>query len=82
MSLTSPATNAWLYFLSGALVPTLAFLFLRKAESHQVHNEDDDEDEDMIGVKATGPSSSWNILHAPYKVSLFYKQYTSDNFIG
>jgi PTH2 family peptidyl-tRNA hydrolase len=72
---SSPSSNSpWLYFVSGALLPSLAFFFLRRARNDNARDHDDDDydddDDSLQGIEATGPSSSWNITHAPYKMVL------------
>lgn len=61
--------SPWAYFLAGALLPTIAGYFLLGNRLRDSDDDDDDsDDEDLFGIVATGPSSSWSILHAPYKV--------------
>ena len=66
-----------MYFLAGALLPTLA-LFLRKpnptATSNNHTDHDDDSDSDMEGVGSGGPSSKWGRQDAPYKMVLCVNQ--------
>ena len=65
-----PSTSHWLYFLAGALLPTIAYS-LRKSGKKSTSNRDDaDDDEDLDGVETTGPSSQWGLMQGPYKVSL------------
>ena len=72
-------SQPWIYFLSGALVPSIAYFFLWKYnqkgsnadETDDDASEDDTEtDSELFGVSNSGPSSKWNISDAPYKVSL------------
>lgn len=88
MASTNPS-SPWMYFLAGALLPTLAIVLLRKPfkvdlEQSQKHvdnhddNDDDDEfdddDEDMEHLMTGGPSSKWGRLDAPYKMVLCVNQ--------
>ena len=51
----------------------------RKARDYGNDNDDDEDDDDsaddsiddddLFGVQTSGPSSTWNITDAPYKVS-------------
>lgn len=80
---SSVTSNApWIYFLAGALLPTLAFL-LRKSPAEPAvlpasdndndsdyDSDDEEEDEDMEGVVEGGPSSKWGLQDAPYKMVL------------
>lgn len=71
--MTSNASNAvspWLYFLSGALLPSLGWYFLRSKDSDDADDSDDDEDSQTDVVESTGNSSTWGIQHAPYKMVL------------
>ena len=90
-SSSSPsASQPWLYFLTGALLPTIAYYFLlRQKKALQVDDDDDDdddhessededsEDDSLFGIEATGPSSKWSINDAPYKVSNSCKALTA-----
>jgi hypothetical protein len=62
-----PSTSHWLYFLAGALLPTIAYT-LSKSGKKSTSNRDAD-DEDLDGVETTGPSSQWGLMQGPYKVS-------------
>lgn len=62
-----PSTSHWLYFLAGALLPTIAYS-LSKSGKKSTSNRDAD-DEDLDGVETTGPSSQWGLMQGPYKVS-------------
>jgi hypothetical protein len=82
MSITSSSNSwsnsqPWIYFLSGALLPSIAYFFLWKYnqkgsnddEKDDDTSEDDTEtDSELFGVSNSGPSSKWNIADAPYKV--------------
>mmetsp|Transcript_25186 Transcript_25186/g.35289 ORF Transcript_25186/g.35289 Transcript_25186/m.35289 type:complete len:182 (+) Transcript_25186:135-680(+) len=70
------STPSWIFFAAGALIPTITFfLFGNKLRpSVEIDNDDDEEDEDMIGVAADGPSSSWGYQNAPYKMLLIVNQ--------
>jgi PTH2 family peptidyl-tRNA hydrolase len=69
----------WLYFLAGALLPSLAMILMRR-QTPTRSNDDDDEhddetdDEDMDGVTSGGPSSKWGYKDAPYKMVLCVNQ--------
>jgi hypothetical protein len=65
--------------MAGALLPSLAYYFLKGGKSRKTSSNDDSDDdsddddeyssdEDMFGIETTGPSSKWNIMNAPYKV--------------
>lgn len=76
--------DPWLYFLTGALIPTIA-LFLLHKKTPKVHSGDERiEDEDLSGVLVGGPSSKWTIKDAPYKVSVacvgFSQSYNKTRF--
>jgi peptidyl-tRNA hydrolase len=84
---SSPTSNSqWLYFLAGALLPSLALLLLRRPQpppppvtttSKEDDDDDDDsssDDEDMDGVVEGGPSSKWGHDDAPYKLVLCVNQ--------
>jgi PTH2 family peptidyl-tRNA hydrolase len=84
MTSSSTTTGSpWIYFVSGALLPSLAFLFLRQRQAAAAVNdndnedwetdEDDEDDEDMQGTKG-GPSSEWGLQDAPYKMVLCVNQ--------
>lgn len=77
---TSSEVSPWMYFLAGALLPTLA-LFLRTPNhptrpnnSDEDEDDDDDDDSDMEGVAEGGPSSKWGRQDAPYKMVLCINQ--------
>ena len=69
----SNSPNPLLYFLAGALVPSLAWVLLQSKakESNDSGKNDDDgeEDEDTAETTTGGPSSNWGYSDAPYKVS-------------
>lgn len=64
------SSSPWLYFLGGVLLPTIPMIiFSRKDRRKTRHvDADSDDDEDLAGVETTGPSSSWGLMHGPYKV--------------
>ena len=77
------SVQPWIYFLSGALLPTISYFFLLRSKKKDDDDSDDDEDddddsedesqdEDLFGVETSGPSSKWNITDAPYKVSVYF----------
>ncbi|CAB9500284.1 Probable peptidyl-tRNA hydrolase 2 [Seminavis robusta] len=68
--------NHLVYFLAGALVPSLAWFFLRPKndEFDPVAMEDDDDDEDTADATKGGPSSEWGYTDAPYKMVLCVNQ--------
>eukprot|EP00934_Nitzschia_sp_Nitz4_P000774 Nitzschia sp. Nitz4//scaffold15_size197535//193419//193982//NITZ4_001616-RA/size197535-processed-gene-0.274-mRNA-1//1//CDS//3329537829//774//frame0 len=74
--------DAWLYFLAGALLPTLAIVVKQQFgpstkdyyKDSDDEDSDDDSDDDMQGVKTDGPSSSWGRRDAPYKLVLCVNQ--------
>ena len=86
-SMTNMVTNnipeSALYFTAGALLPTLAWIFLGRSSSSSSPSHDDghirstddfqdaeDGDEDMEGISEVGPSSQWGVRQAPYKMVL------------
>jgi len=81
MSTVNPAP--WVYFLAGALLPSIALL-LRKPtatpsrdDNIGVEDDDDDDyddDDDMAGLSSGGPSSAWGARDAPYKMVLCVNQ--------
>jgi peptidyl-tRNA hydrolase len=79
---SSPTSNSqWLYFLAGALLPSLALLLLRRPQppppvttTSKGDDDDDSEDEDMDGIVEGGPSSKWGHQDAPYKLVLCVNQ--------
>jgi PTH2 family peptidyl-tRNA hydrolase len=83
MSVSSSAidSSAWLHFLAGALVPTVAWFFLRRpasvtgatVDNMEDDDEFDDDDDDEDGSPETNISSSpkdWGPQDAPYKMVL------------
>ncbi len=78
--------SPWMYFLAGALLPTLAIFLLRKQSKFEIDqdakdhsdndevDEDDEDDEDMDNLTSGGPSSKWGRLDAPYKMVLCVNQ--------
>ena len=72
MASTKAEIAPWMFFLAGALLPSIA-MFLNKwnTSSSTVRNNDsDDDDEDMDGVVTGGQSSKWGYQDAPYKMIL------------
>ena len=73
------ATNL-MYFVAGALLPTLALVLLRQFRPTGQPEEYDDDDESDDGLPAPtggGPQASaqeWGIRHAPYKMVLCVNQ--------
>jgi peptidyl-tRNA hydrolase len=78
--MSSTSSSPWVYFLSGALLPTLAMFLLRKkpilsaSEDDDSDSDDYSDDEDMDNVTTGGPSSKWGELDAPYKMVLCVNQ--------
>ena len=72
LSTVSSSQSPLVYFLAGALVPSLAWFFLRPktTPAHVEDFDDDEEDEDIADTTVGGPSSKWGYTDAPYKVSL------------
>lgn len=80
---STAASQPWLYFLAGALLPTLAYYIMgpssmkkKKPKNDDSEYDDDDSanesvDEDLFGIQTTGPSSKWGMMNAPYKVCVF-----------
>lgn len=79
LSASSGPKSEWLYFLAGAILPTLAWMMTPKggrsasSESGSSGSNDSD-DEDMDGVAEGGPSSKWGYSDAPYKMVLCVNQ--------
>lgn len=72
--MTSPANSPWMYFVAGALLPTLALVFVRRSAATPAPIISDDDDEDMDGLTTGGPSSKWGRMDAPYKMVLCVNQ--------
>lgn len=72
MNSSTNANAPWIYFLAGTLLPSLALIFLRWTPADALNS--DEEDEDMEGVAAGGPSSKWGYGDAPYKMVLCVNQ--------
>lgn len=79
MTMASPSSSPWLYFVAGALLPTIAFVLTRSGtkqvkrrrsddDEESSSSDDDDDDEDLHGIETTGPSSQWGMMDSPYKV--------------
>ncbi|KAI2494610.1 aminoacyl-tRNA hydrolase [Fragilaria crotonensis] len=85
-STSSSISQPWIYFLSGALLPTLSyFLLFRPKKRNDDDNSDDDDhddseddsdDDDLFGIETSGPSSKWSIMDAPYKEKSLHKLVT------
>jgi PTH2 family peptidyl-tRNA hydrolase len=80
-SSSSTTSSPWIYFVSGALLPSLAFLFLRQRQAAAALNDNnddsdgsDDDDEDSLQGTTGGPSSKWGYTDAPYKMVLCVNQ--------
>jgi PTH2 family peptidyl-tRNA hydrolase len=79
-SSSSTPTAPWIYFVSGALLPSLAFLFLRQRQAAAAVNDnddtdsDDDDDSEFLKVTSSGDSSKWGYKDAPYKMVLCVNQ--------
>ena len=73
---SSTSTPSWLYFLSGALLPTLAFLLSRKISTNKDNKESernydsDEDDEDFERLTNTQTAAQWGMQDAPYKMIL------------
>ena len=76
MATASANTPPWVYFLSGTIVPSLAWLLQRSKASNRAAEEEDedDEDEDTAGISTGGPSSKWGYADAPYKVRMVWSR--------
>lgn len=75
MSASSP--TPWMYFLAGALLPSLALLLRRPPQrtgNTAASKDDDDSDSDMEGLATGGPSSKWGRMDSPYKMVLCVNQ--------
>lgn len=84
-SVSASLMQPWLYFLSGALLPSIAYYILWKRSEEQIEqllNQESDDDEsdndDSNGgtaepAKTDGPSS-WGMAHGPYKMVLIVNQ--------
>jgi PTH2 family peptidyl-tRNA hydrolase len=83
-SASSTADSVWIYFLAGALLPSLAWILMHKkssasplkSDSNDSNDSDDSDgdDSDMEGVVEGGPSSKWGYTDAPYKMVLCVNQ--------
>jgi PTH2 family peptidyl-tRNA hydrolase len=82
MSLPS-STSPWVYFLSGSLLPTIAFIIWRKNILSSIENDyyddsdddDSDDDDDDNTVPLTNKSAKdWGMKDAPYKMVLCVNQ--------
>jgi PTH2 family peptidyl-tRNA hydrolase len=78
-SSSTTTSSPWIYFVSGALLPSLAFLFLRQRQAAAALNDNDsendsDEEEDSLQGTSGGPSSKWGYTNAPYKMVLCVNQ--------
>lgn len=69
--------NPWLFFLSGALLPTLAYLINRKfveqttiSQDDFENSDDDEEEEDFEPLANTKTAEQWGMMDAPYKMIL------------
>ena len=71
MTASTEGTSPFLYFLAGALIPSLAWFFLgsKNDESNNLAEAFDD-DEDTADASTGGPSSKWGYTDAPYKVRI------------
>jgi len=76
----SQSVSPWLYFLSGSLVPTIAYFALNQAfpgngedDSDDDDYEDDGSDED-IPINKNQTAKDWGIKDAPYKMVLVVNQ--------
>jgi len=82
LSSTDDATiqSPLVFFLAGALVPTLAWFLLSSYGKSSRSNitpldgddecDDDDDDSDVADTSVGGPSSKWGYMDAPYKVRM------------
>ncbi|CAJ1959387.1 unnamed protein product [Cylindrotheca closterium] len=68
-SSVSEKGSEFLYFFTGALLPTL-FLWAFTRKQTNGDNSSNEDDEDMDGVEEGGPSSKWGYSDAPYKMVL------------
>lgn len=63
-----------LFFLAGALVPSLAWFFLRPKNEEYSAAKEEDEDEDTADAPTGGPASTWGYTDAPNCLLLFIFQ--------
>mmetsp|Transcript_3234 Transcript_3234/g.7369 ORF Transcript_3234/g.7369 Transcript_3234/m.7369 type:complete len:185 (+) Transcript_3234:133-687(+) len=74
------STSPWIYFLSGCLLPTIAYFVFKQTSSPGVteDREDDDSDsdsDDEYAAAATNKSiTEWGMTDAPYKMVLVVNQ--------
>jgi PTH2 family peptidyl-tRNA hydrolase len=79
-SSTASSSSPWVYFVSGALLPSLAFLFLRQRQAAAAaindddSDDDNDSDDDSLQGTTGGASSKWGYTDAPYKMVLCVNQ--------
>mmetsp|Transcript_9029 Transcript_9029/g.10450 ORF Transcript_9029/g.10450 Transcript_9029/m.10450 type:complete len:110 (-) Transcript_9029:572-901(-) len=75
-----PSTSPWIYFLSGSLLPTIAYIIWRKnvpsvEEDYVDDSDSDDDDDDDDTVPLTNTSAKeWGMKDAPYKMVLCVNQ--------
>jgi PTH2 family peptidyl-tRNA hydrolase len=74
-------SSPWVYFLAGALLPTLAWWMQYRREEKRIRDDDDDDDdsddnesEDGFQVPVGASCQSWGLQHAPYKMVLIVNQ--------
>ena len=75
----SQSTSPWLYFLSGSLLPTIAYFLLQRSQPKEEEDgEDEDEyysdsdegDEDFAKALSSQSAKDWGMKDAPYKMVL------------
>jgi PTH2 family peptidyl-tRNA hydrolase len=79
MTASTSSQSPWLYFFAGALLPSIAFVLMKRpapaTKSIDKEEEyDEDSDEDLDGIQEGGLSSKWGYADAPYKMVLCVNQ--------
>ena len=64
----------WLYFLAGALLPTIAYYWMLRPDRTTRNDDDSQDEEDAMGIPTDGASSTWGYQHAPYKMVFLVNQ--------
>jgi peptidyl-tRNA hydrolase, PTH2 family len=81
---TNSDTSSMLYFLAGALLPSIAFFFKSKSDAKKIeqmtfelqdeYDSEDDEFEEIDSSSKTEDPSKWGLRDGPYKMILCVNQ--------
>jgi peptidyl-tRNA hydrolase, PTH2 family len=81
---TNSDTSSMLYFLAGALLPSIAFFFKSKSDAKKIeqmtfelqdeYDSEDDEFEEIDSSSKTEDPSKWGLQDGPYKMILCVNQ--------